>query len=37
MAIRERVPFAYREAHFWGEAPVGFKRQGFQRLFLYYL
>ncbi len=28
---------AYGEPHFWKEAPPGFKRQGFQRLFLYYL
>ncbi len=28
---------AYQEPHFWTEAPLGFKRQGFQRLFLYYL
>lgn len=28
---------AYREPRFWKEAPLGFKRRGFQRLFLYYL
>jgi predicted amidophosphoribosyltransferase len=28
---------AYGEPHFWGQAPLGFQRQGFQRLFLYYL
>ena len=28
---------AYRESHFWQQAPLGFQRQGFQRLFLYYL
>jgi hypothetical protein len=25
------------EPHFWKQAPLGFQRQGFQRLFLYYL
>jgi len=28
---------AYGEPHFWKQAPLGFQRQGFQRLFLYYL
>lgn len=28
---------AYQEPHFWKEAPPGFQRQGFERLFLYYL
>ncbi len=28
---------AYQEPLFWKEAPLGFKREGFQRLFLYYL
>ena len=28
---------AYQEPHFWKQAPLGFQRQGFQRLFLYYL
>lgn len=28
---------AYREPHFWKQAPLGFQRQGFERLFLYYL
>lgn len=28
---------AYQEPHFWKDAPVAFQKQGFQRLFLYYL
>jgi hypothetical protein len=28
---------AYQEPHFWKEAPLVFKREGFQQLFLYYL
>jgi len=28
---------AYAEPHFWKEAPVGFQRYGFRRLFLLYL
>lgn len=28
---------AYSEPHFWKEAPVGFQREGFRRLFLFYL
>jgi len=28
---------AYQEPHFWKQAPLGFQRQGFERLFLYYL
>ena len=28
---------AYQEPHFWKEAPLGFQRQGFDRLFLLYL
>ena len=28
---------AYQEPHFWKEAPLAFKRQGFERLFLFYL
>ncbi len=28
---------AYQEPHFWKEAPLAFQRQGFQRLFLFYL
>jgi predicted amidophosphoribosyltransferase len=28
---------AYREQHFWKEAPLVFQREGFQRLFLFYL
>ena len=28
---------AYREPLFWKQAPLGFQRQGFERLFLYYL
>ena len=28
---------AYTEPHFWKDAPLAFQRQGFQRLFLFYL
>ena len=28
---------AYAEPHFWKEAPAGFQRRGFRRLFLFYL
>jgi hypothetical protein len=28
---------AYAESNFWKEAPVGFQKQGFRRLFLFYL
>jgi len=28
---------AYQEPHFWKQAPLGFQRRGFERLFLYYL
>ncbi len=28
---------AYQEPLFWKEAPLAFQRQGFQRLFLFYL
>jgi predicted amidophosphoribosyltransferase len=27
----------YRERHYWKEAPLGFRRQGFRRLFLLYI
>jgi predicted amidophosphoribosyltransferase len=27
----------YQEPHFWKDAPLAFQRQGFQRLFLFYL
>ncbi len=28
---------AYEQPHFWKEAPAAFQREGFRRLFLYYL
>ncbi len=28
---------AYQEPHYWKEAPLAFKREGFERLFLFYL
>lgn len=28
---------AYRQPHFWAQSPPAFERQGFRRLFLYYL
>ena len=28
---------AYREPNFWKDAPLAFRQQGFQRLFLFYL
>ena len=28
---------AYAEPHFWKDAPMAFQKQGFRRLFLYYL
>lgn len=28
---------AYTEPHFWKDAPAAFQRQGFRRLFLFYL
>lgn len=28
---------AYAEPHFWKQAPIAFERQGFRRLFLFYL
>ncbi len=28
---------AYTEPHFWKDAPMAFQKQGFRRLFLFYL
>jgi predicted amidophosphoribosyltransferase len=28
---------AYRNPHYWSDAPLGFRRRGFQRLFLFYV
>ena len=28
---------AYTESHFWKDASIGFQKQGFRRMFLFYL